>query len=161
MTKPDAEVLTAAPLRHRLRLELHAPVSDVWAVVGNHERLPEYSEGIERVEVESGARVCHFRPRDGVAMALRELIRWQEPNVGYSASADTGNDFGLREDLSIITLTSTPTGTILMWEQYYDHDDLPMMRAGFAEGLADIGRRLVERFGGHVLEQRVDGAVAG
>ena len=161
MTKPDPKTLTSAPLRHRLCLELQATVPAVWAVVGSHERLPEYSEGIERVEVEhAGMRVCHFRPRNGVAIVLRELIRWEEANVGYSASAEEGNDFGLRDDLSLVTLSASEIGTILIWDQYYNHDDLPMMRAGFAEGLADIGRRLVTRFGGRVVEEHVDGPVA-
>jgi hypothetical protein len=39
---------TSAPLRHRLRHELNAPVPDVWALVGRHERLHEYSAGMAR-----------------------------------------------------------------------------------------------------------------
>jgi len=38
------------------------PLSDVWAVVGDHRRLPEYSAGIEHVEVTTAgdSRVCRF-----------------------------------------------------------------------------------------------------
>jgi len=157
---PNATTLTSAPLRHRLRVELNAPVPEVWALVGDHERLPEYSEGIGRVDVTSGhdARVCHFRPRDGAAdgMVLRELIRWEVPNVGYSTSADPANEFGLMNDLSIVTVVATPRGTMFTWEQYYDHPDLPAMRADFDQGIADIGQRLVARFGGRIVERYVD-----
>jgi hypothetical protein len=158
---PNVRTLTSAPLRHRLRVELNAPVAAVWAVVGDHERLPEYSEGIERVEVTAGrdARVCYFRPPDGAAdgIVLRELIRWEAPNVGYSTSADTPNDFGLTNDLSLVTVDAIPAGTMFTWEQYYDHPDLPAMRANFDDGIADIGRRLVARFGGRIVERYVDG----
>jgi hypothetical protein len=77
--------------------------------------------------------------------------------VGYSTSAEPANDFGLANDLSLVTVTATPSGTIFTWEQYYDHPDLPAMRAGFDEGIADIGRQLVARFGGCIIERYVDG----
>lgn len=158
---PYAAVFTSAPVRHRLRVELDAPVPDVWALVGDHTRLPEYSEGIERVVVTNGgdARVCYFRPLGGAAdgIVLRELIRWQTPSVGYSASAEEPNEFGLSNDLSIVTVVATPRGTMFTWEQHYDHPDLPAMRAGFDQGLADVGQRLVARFGGHVVERYIDG----
>lgn len=157
----DPGTFTSAPLRHRLRVELDAPVTDVWSLAGDHPRLPEYSAGIERVDVttDRDARICRFRPlvegTDGIV--LRELIRWEEPLVGYATSADSPNDFGLRNDLSFVTVVESPIGTILTWEQYYDHDDLPSMRAGFDQGIADIGERLVARFGGRIVEKFVDG----
>ena len=151
---PRAATLTTAPLRHRLRLELDAPVPEVWSVVGDHRRLPEYSAGIERVDVtpDGKARICHFRSQDGATpgIVLRELIRWEEPGVGYSTSADVPNEFGLINDLSIVTVVDAPKGTLFTWEQHYDHPDLSAMRAGFDEGLLDIGQRLVARFGGRL-----------
>jgi hypothetical protein len=157
---PNPTTLTSAPLRHRLQLELNAPVTEVWTLVGDHKRLPEYSDGIERVVVteDPPARVCYFRPPEGTAegMRVRELIRWQEPNIGYSAGAEPGNDFGLINDLSLVTLTPTPRGTLFTWEQHYDHPDLPMIRANFDAGIADIGERLVARFGGRVVDRYVD-----
>jgi hypothetical protein len=158
---PNPTAFTSAPLRHRLCVELNAPVPEVWALVGDHARLPEYSEGIERVVLtkDRGARVCHFRPRDGApdGIVLREHIRWEAPNVGYSTSADPANQFGLTNDLSLITVVATPQGTMFTWEQYYQHPDLPAMRADFDQGLVDIGQRLVARFGGRIVERYVDG----
>ena len=157
---PNPATLTSAPLRHRLRVALNAPVADVWALVGDHTRLPEYSAGIERVDVMPGgsARVCYFRSADGGTggPVLRELIRWEATRQGYSASADVPNDFGLTNDLSLVTVAQAPEGTLFTWEQYYDHPDLPVMRAGFDEGIADIGERLVARFGGQIVEGYVD-----
>jgi hypothetical protein len=156
---PDASTFTTAPLRHRLELALDAAPAEVWALVGAHERLPEYSAGIERVDVTSDSRVCHFRPFDGAepGLVLREYIRWQAPNVGYAAIAESPNAFGLENDLSIVSIAPTAHGTTFTWEQHYDHPDLPAMRASFGEGLADIGERLVVRFGGRVVGRFVDG----
>jgi hypothetical protein len=157
---PDAIDLTTAPLRHRLRVALDAPVGEVWALVGDHARLPEYSAGIAHVEVpDDRVRVCHFRPQPGAAegVVLRERIRWQARNFGYAASAEPDNAFGLTNDLSIVTVVATGEGTMFTWVQHYDHGDLPAMRAGFDAGIADIGERLVARFGGRVVERYVDG----
>lgn len=159
-TTPNPATLTTAPLRHRIQLELNAPASEVWAVIGDHERLPEYSEGIERVTVENGerrSRVCYFRPQDGTALSIREFIRWEAVNAGYATTSEPDNDFGLTNDATIVTLTPSPVGTIFTWSQYYDHPDLQAMRSSFHAGLLDIARRLVARFNGRVLEEYADG----
>ena len=157
---PRAETLTTAPLRHRLSVEFDGQVREVWALVGDHRRLPEYSEGIERVDLAPGreARICHFRRPEGATqgVVLRERIRWEKPAVGYSTSADVPNDFGLINDLSIVTVAPASEGTRFTWEQYYDHPDLPAMLASFDEGIVDIGQRLVARFGGRVVERCLD-----
>ena len=81
------------------------------------QRLPDYSGGIERVDLTAGrdARICHFHPRDGAAggMVLRELIRWEARDLGYATSADPANEFGLANDLSLVTVVATPPGTLL------------------------------------------------
>jgi hypothetical protein len=161
---PNADRFTTAPLRHLIRLELHAALSDVWTLVGDHERLPEYSAGIERVDLtpEREARICRFRamPGDTEGMTLREVIRWESPHEGYATSAAAGNPFGLENDLSIVTLDQEKGRTVFTWRQYYDHPDLAFMRANFDDGLADIAKNLVARFGGRMLEHYVDDPVA-
>jgi hypothetical protein len=159
---PSPATLTGAPLRHRLRVELTAPIPDVWALVGSHTRLPEYSAGIESVEVETQgatrARVCRFRaPDGGTGPTLRERIRWEAPNRGYATSADPDNAFGLANSLSLVTIEPAKDGTLLTWQEFYDNADLATARASFDDGLADIGARLVARFGGRVLERYIDG----
>jgi uncharacterized protein YndB with AHSA1/START domain len=160
---PAAGTLTASPLRHRIRLDLNAPPREVWALVGDHARLPEYSAGIARVETtepDSAApgRLCYFHPMEGATegLVVREVGRWYAPGIGYATSSEPGNPFGLKDDLSLITLEPTAAGTRFVWEQYYDADDLEAIRASFDEGLADIAERLVARFGGAVLERYSD-----
>jgi hypothetical protein len=163
-TVPNAEAFTSAPLRHRIRVELNASVPDVWALVGQHARLPEYSAGITAVSVEqasatSRVRVCQFRSPDGsgVGPTLREQIRWEQANVGYATSAEPGNAFGLSNSLSLVTVRPAADGALFTWEEYYDSADLAAARASFDDGIADIATRLIARFGGRLVERYVDG----
>ena len=159
---PKTTTFTSAPLRHRLRVQLDAPVAAVWALVGAHAHLPEYSAGIASVAIEDGpqtrVRVCHFHPEPGATegVSLRERIRWEASNAGYATSAEPDNVFGLTNDLTLVTLATSSGGTLFTWEQYYDAPDLAMMRASFDDGLRDIGERLVARFGGRIVERFVE-----
>lgn len=161
---PNAKTFTAAPLRNRLHLELEAPVPDVWALVGAHVRMPEYSAGIASVEIVKGpdggrVRVCHFRgPDGGEGPALRERIVWESDGVGYAASAEPDNAFGLRDAVELVTVGPSRTGSSLVFEEYYDSSDLDGARASFDGGLKDFGERLIARFGGRVVESFVDGS---
>jgi crotonobetainyl-CoA:carnitine CoA-transferase CaiB-like acyl-CoA transferase len=127
--------------------------------------MPEYSAGISSVAIEqapdgSRARVCQFRSPDGrgAGPRLRERIRWEERDVGYAITADPGNAFGLENSLELLTVVPVPAGTVLTWDEHYDHPDLAAARASFEEGLADIARRVVDRFGGRILERYSDAA---
>jgi hypothetical protein len=158
---PALHTLTASPLRNRIRVLLNAPIDDVWCLVGDHTRLADYSTGIARVDVTSiddkEVRVCTFHPMPGTpdAMVLHEVVRWSAPGVGYATSAEAGNPFGLRDDLSLVTVEARDGATLFTWSQYYEAEDLAAMRASFDEGLADIADNLIRRFGGRILERYV------
>lgn len=162
---PNAATFTSAPLRNRIRVALNTPVSKVWALVGDLARYPEYSAGLERVDVtknssgESTEYVCHFKPlqQGGDGFSHRELIRWHEPNRGYASVAEEPNAFGLTNALTLVTLQPSKEGSVMTWEQYYDAGDLDMSRAEFDRALADIAERLIARFGGRVTERYVEG----
>lgn len=162
---PSATAYTSAPLRNRLRIQLDAPPEEVWSLIGVLPRYPEYSAGLERVEVEtdsSGTQtgyVCHFKPEEegGESIEHRELFRWYEPNRGYASIAEEPNAFGLTNSLTLVMLEPSNEGTIMTSEQYYDAGDLDMNKAVFDEALADIGERLVARFGGRLAERYVEG----
>ena len=88
---PSAAEFTSSPLRNRLRVELDAPVAEVWELMGDLSRYPEYSEGLERVEavVDDEGRcveyTCYFKPfEEGADGAVsRDVMKWYEPNRGY------------------------------------------------------------------------------
>jgi hypothetical protein len=163
---PAATSLTSAPLRNRIRVALNAPVPEVWALVGDPSRLPEYSAGLERVETKRGAGgvpeeyACYFKPAEagGAGAVSRDFIRWYEPARGWASRGEEPNDFGLRNSLHLVTLTPSEQGTLLSWDAYYDAVDLDMNRAGLDDALADIAAQLVARFGGRVVERYVDGS---
>jgi Polyketide cyclase / dehydrase and lipid transport len=162
---PNVSTFTSAPLRNRVRVELKAPVSEVWTLIGDLARFPEYSSGLERVEasVDSQGRctqyVCHFKPQEpgGPRIVSREIIRWYEPNRGYASSGAQADAFGLTNDLHVVSLEPTRAGATVTWEEYFDAQDLEMMKAHFDEALADTGENLVRRFGGSIVERYVEG----
>jgi Polyketide cyclase / dehydrase and lipid transport len=164
-TVPSARTFTSAPLRHRWRVELNASIADVWPLVGDLARLPEYSAGLERVDVSkdsSGAPaeyVCHFKPMEegGSGPVSRDFIRWHMPDRGWASVGEEPNEFGLRNSLHLVTLEPSGRGTVLNWVSHYDAADLATNRSELDKALADIADRLIGRFGGHVLERYVDG----
>ena len=160
---------TSAPLRNRLRVRLSAPVGDVWALIGDLPRFPEYSAGLELVDAVDGPDgryaeyICHFKPaaQGEPGIVDRNIIRWYEPGRGYASSAQSDTNFGLRDDLNLVTVDACPGGTLLTWDEYFDARDVAAMRASFDQALADIAERLIARFGGQVLECYVEAEPGG
>jgi len=166
---PDVTSLTPAPVRNRLRAVLHAPVPDVWEVVGDLSRMPEYSSGLERVDVTPDTLkaprefVCHFKPVDGkgVGGAHRNRVLWHAENGGWASRDEEPNDFGVTNSVHLVTLAPSNDGTLVTWVAHYDATDLETNRAGLDQAFADIGARLVARFGGRVIERWTDGPRTG
>jgi uncharacterized membrane protein len=70
----ELQKLIAAPLRNRVRVWLQAAPQEVWSLLGDLSRFPEYSFGLERVDVEQdetgncAAYVCHFKSSQKVSL---------------------------------------------------------------------------------------------
>jgi carbon monoxide dehydrogenase subunit G len=151
--------LIKAPLRNRLRLELNAPLKDVWALVGNLARLSDYSAGLERVEAKTDARghcteyTCFFKPMQPGEKGIvsKDIMQWYQPNRGWASSGATGDAFGLADDLHLVIVESSAEGTLLTWDSYYQAQDLGMMKMHMHEALSDIGQNLLKRFGGRLI----------
>ncbi|MFN7131359.1 MAG: hypothetical protein ACK4N5_04710 [Myxococcales bacterium] len=133
--------------------------------MGDLARMPEYSDGLERVDVKtssSGAPseyICHFRPMEpgGPGAVSRERIRWYAPNRGWASVGEEPNDFGQTGSLHLVTLTPAGQRSLLTWEAYYEATDLETSRTALDAALADIAHRLIARFGGRVVDRWVDG----
>ena len=162
---PDSTRLTPAPVRNRMRVMLHASVPEAWELLGDFSRMPEYSAGLERVDVTRDARkapkefVCHFKPVEGqeAGSVHRNRILWHAANRGWASRDDEPNDFGLANSVHLVTLAATGEGTMVDWVARYDADDLDANRGGLDQAFADIAARLVARFGGRVIERSTDG----
>jgi len=161
---PEVSSFTAAPLRNRVRIEVNATAAQVWELIGDLARFPEYSAGLERVEatVDSRGRcteyVCHFKPMEpgGERIVARERMRWWEPQRGHASSGAGSDAFGLSDDLHLVLIEPQAGSTLIRWEEYYDAQDLPVMKAHFDEALADIAGHLIRRFGGKMLERYLE-----
>jgi carbon monoxide dehydrogenase subunit G len=168
-TRPDSSGLptpsdyTSSPLRNRLRMELDAPVSEVWALMGDLARFPEYSEGLERVEVEQDEKgrctafTCYFKPvEEGAEGAVsRDVMKWYEPDRGY-LSVEVDGNAGTENAVAFMTLEPLPGGTRLTYDMHFGAEDLDATKAALDEVNADMARRLITRFGGKATERYVE-----
>jgi hypothetical protein len=160
---PSASNFTSIPLRNRLRLELEAPVSEVWELMGDLSRFPEYSEGLERVDatVDEEGRcteyTCYFKPvEEGAEGAVsRDVMKWYEAERGY-LSVEVDGDSGTETTVAFMTVSPIPGGSRVTFDMHYDAEDLDAMKAHMDEVFADMARRLIDRFGGKVIERYVE-----
>ena len=156
---PSASELTSSPLRNRIAVNLDAPVSEVWDLTGDLARFPEYSAGLERVDVKLDDEgrcleyTCFFKPLEegGEGAVSRDVMKWYEPNRGYlSVEVEGGNT------VARMTLDSIPGGTRIGYDMHFDADDLAVAKAAIDEALVDISDNLIARFGGRVTEHYVE-----
>ena len=157
---PDIVAMTPAPLRNRLRIALRAPVAEVWELIGDVRRMPEYSAGLERVApvVDAAGKcteyVCYFRRDAGGTDGLvhRAIVQWLDPMTGYASRAEPGNAFGLRDDLNLVTVAPCAAGTLLTWDEYFESADVATGQTSYDQAFAGIAAQLIRRFGGHLVE---------
>ena len=160
---PSASDFTSSPLRNRLRVELEAPVSEVWELMGDLSRFPEYSAGLERVEAKTDEDgrcteyTCYFKPlEEGAEGAVsRDVMKWYEPHRGY-LSVEVGATWGGEGTVALLTLEPIPGGTRITNDMHFDAEDLDATKAAIDEALVDIAENLIGRFGGRVTERYVE-----
>lgn len=161
---PSASEFTSTPLRNRLRLELDSPVSEVWELMGDLSRFPEYSAGLERVDVkedDDGRCVeytCYFEPaEEGAEGAVsRDVMKWYEANRGY-LSVEVDGSWGGGGTVALMTLDPIPAGTRVTCDMHFDAEDLDAMKAHMDEEVfGDMADNLIARFGGKVSERYVE-----
>jgi Polyketide cyclase / dehydrase and lipid transport len=161
--QPSASDFTSSPLRNRIRLELDASVIEVWELIGDLSRFPEYSVGLERVEVVQDADgrcaeyTCYFKPpEEGAEGAVsRDVMKWYEPNRGY-LSVEVEGDAGTDGAVAFVTLDPIPEGTRVTYDMHYDAEDVDTMKTQLDEVYADMAQSLIALFGGRVIERYVE-----
>lgn len=159
MGVPSTSEFTSSPLRNRIRVELDAPLSEVWELMGDLSRFPEYSVGLERVEVKQDEDgrcteyTCYFKPfEEGSESAVsRDVMKWYEPNRGYlSVEVEGGNT------VALMTLDPISGGTRVTYDMHFDAEDLDATKTIIDEALVDIAENLIARFGGRVTDRYVE-----
>jgi hypothetical protein len=160
---PSANEFTPSPLRNRIRVELDAPPPEVWELMGDLSRFPEYSVGLERVEAvleEDGRCVeytCYFKPfEEGAEGAVsRDVMKWYEPNRGY-LSVEADGSWGGGNTVALMTLDPIPAGTRLTYDMHFDAEDLASAKAHIDEAQLAMAEAVVARFGGRLVERYVE-----
>lgn len=168
-TIPTADKFVSSPLRNRIKLELNVPISEVWALVGNPGRMPEYSEGLDKVETKTDKYgnctefLCHFKPQEpgGQGIEHRCIIKWYEPLKGWASLDEEPNVFGFQQSLTLITFETKDGKTILTWDMHFNAENkeaLQMNISSLEQALnKDIVQRLIDKFGGKLIESYVEG----
>jgi hypothetical protein len=162
---PSASSFTSSPLRNRIRVELGAPVSQVWELMGDLSRFPEYSEGLERVEVKQDEDgrcteyTCYFKPvEEGSRGAVsRDVMRWYQPHRGYlSVEVEVEGNTGSENIVAFMTLDPIPGGSRVTYDMHFDAEDLEAAKAAIDAAEVDMAENLIARFGGRVTDRYVE-----
>ncbi len=165
---PAASKFVSSPLRNRIKLELNAPLADVWSLVGDPGRMPEYSAGLDKVDTEKDAAenctayVCHFRPMEegGQGILHRAEVVWFEPNTGWASLDEEPNAFGLQQSLTLITFVKQGNRTIVNWDMHFtseNSESIQMNVSALEQALNDIAQNLIKKFGGKIVENFAEG----
>ncbi len=165
---PTADKWVKSTLRNRLKLELIAPIDEVWALVGDPANMPKYSEGLEKVETQFDMKgnctgyTCFFKPMpdENEGIVHHTSIAWHEENKGWASIDPDDNPFGMLQSLSLMTLAPNNGNTIFIWQFHFNCENEDMInfnKGGYKKALDDISERLIKQFGGTQLENYVEG----
>jgi Polyketide cyclase / dehydrase and lipid transport len=147
----DVACWTTAPLRLEQAVWLPAVPAAVFALLSNHEALPRLFVWIHRVMVDNshaivpgglGARrICLF----GDDMILEEIIvGWDPPHLYAYAGVDATHPFGMTGHVGIIQCAASGTdGTLMRWQQFFDHPHLIAMQTQLDRSLHAAMRNLL------------------
>ncbi len=162
---PTTDKWVKSPVRNRLVVELNRPISEVWTLVGDPANMPKFSAGLDSVttKTENGKctqYTCYFKPmKEGEPGYVHtDNMLWQEENRGWASRTPEPNEMGYTDYLSLLTLEETAGKTKLIWSMTCNHEKAEMIemnKQGLIQAFDDIGKQLVTRFGGKVIENHV------
>ncbi len=159
---PTTDKWVKSPVRNKLVVELDKPISEVWALVGDPANIPKYSVGLDSVttKTENGKctqYTCYFKPmKEGEPGYMHtDNMLWQEENRGWASRTPEPNEMGYTDYLSLLTLEETNGKTKLIWSMTCNHEKAEMIemnKQGLVQAFDDIGKQLVAKFGGQIIE---------
>lgn len=158
----SANKWVTSPLRNSIRVELNAPVNDVWKVVGNPVHLFSSSCGVNSVETKTDDSdkcteytICYESENGGKDMVARSTMVWYEPNQGWASLDDEPHPMGFKQSLLLVTIEEKDEKTILSWNMHYDIENDEMLQI-FIVALdqtlkEEVAQLLIQKFGGRIL----------
>ena len=107
--------------------------------------------------------MCYFKPmeEDGQEIIHTAKMLWHEPRKGWASLDEEPNVFGFQQSLTLITFEQKNNKTFLDWSMHFDcqnQETLQMNILSLEQALNnDIAQRLLDKFGGKVIESIVNG----
>jgi carbon monoxide dehydrogenase subunit G len=166
---PIAGKWVKSALRNRIKLELDAPVSEVWALVGDPSKMPEYSSGLSKVDTKKNSSgrcteyTCYFKPIEegGQEIVHTAKMVWHEPKKGWASLDEEPNTFGFQQSLTLITLEQKANKTVLNWAMHFNCENQELLQLNISsleQALnGDIAQQLLAKFRGKLLDSYIDG----
>lgn len=157
--------IISSPLRISLVMELNAPLAEVWKWIGDPSKMPQYSSGLDKVETikDKNGQIleytCYFKSPENNSSRIehRSTVKVYEPFNGFISKDEEPNAFGLRNSFTCIQLEKLQNGNIkLIWNQYYESDDLRKAKAEFEFAFLEIGNNLKKKFDGNPFKIYTD-----
>ena len=152
LTRRTIEWTAQAPIRIEARAESSASPSDVFAVLADHERWPEWFPSVRKVTVLGPAAGVGARRRVTIpgASVDEEFIVW-DPGVRWSFTATAAKPGFTKSLVEDCILTELPSGgTAITYTMYFDPPAVlrPVMkvmagrlRANNTKALTNLARR--------------------
>lgn len=166
---PTADKWVKSPLRNSIKLELNAPITEVWALIGDPTKMPTYSFGLQKVDTKSDGSgkcteyTCYVKLTEegGQEIVHTAKMLWYEPTKGWASIDEEPNAFGFQQSLTLITFEEKDNKTILHWAMHFDCENQEMLQmnvSSLEQALNnDIAKKLIDKFGGKVIESFVYG----
>ena len=164
-TFPTAGKWVKSPLRNRLKLELNAPINEVWATVGDPAKILTHITGLNKVEMKTDGLgklteyTCfYYSSEDSIEAAIEAKVLWHEAHKGWAALDEEPNDFGFQQSLTLLTVIPSPKDSkiIFTWDMHYNNESDEVLQVSIpALGQVlsgEIAPQLINKFGGSILE---------
>ena len=65
-----------------------------------------------------------------------EIVDWQPPHGYTYRGIDATHPFGMRGHVGVLSSASARHGSRLVWQQYFDHSNVPAMREQMEQSMA-------------------------
>jgi carbon monoxide dehydrogenase subunit G len=148
---------TTAPLRLSLSAIFHAQPGTVFDALSNPKMMCRILPGIDRIVIESGSaagtngvgavRTCTL---DSGLILREEITHWQPPHRYAFRGLEEEHPLGMRDHLSVLALDSRREGTRLIWKQYFNHSNLPLVSAQLQQSMETTLAKLIMFYGGRI-----------
>ena len=149
---------TTAPLQITLTATLDTTPDVIFHALSDPEMMCQVFSWMDRVTVAPSAtsgsqavgalRTCIL----GNGLVLEEeIVGWQPPQGYAYRGIDATHPFGMRGHISVLSFNSAECGCQLVWQQYFDHSNVPAMREQLEQSMEAAVDALLRRFGGRSL----------